>query len=66
MSDTMTCSTLNKMVKYFSLVVQGFKIGDRLKKWEDAVCRDILFILGLISPNPFLFGKNVFICSIVY
>ena len=57
-----TCSTLNKIAKDFSLVVQDFKIGDGLKKWEDAVCRDIPSILGLISSYPFLFGKHVFMC----
>jgi len=57
-----TCSILNKIAKYFSLVMQGFKIEDGLKRWENAVCKAILSILRSISLFLFLFGKHVFMC----
>ena len=60
----MTCFTLHKMAKDFSLVVQGFKIGGGLKKWGNTVYRTISSVLRSISPYLFLFGKHVFICSI--
>jgi len=59
----MICSAFNKAAKDFSLVMQGFKIGDRLKRWGNTVYRAISSVLRLISPYPFLFGKNIFACS---
>ena len=56
----MTCSALDKVAKNFSLVTQGFKMGGRLKGWENAVCRTISSVLRLISLYPFLFGKHIF------
>ena len=43
------CSVLDKAAKDFSLVIQGFKIGGRLKRWENAVYSAILSILRSIS-----------------
>ena len=59
----MTCSALDKVAKDFSSVMQGFKMEDRLKGWENVVCRAISSILRLISPYLFPFGKHLFICS---
>ena len=59
----MNCSALNKAAKDFSLVAQGFKMEDGLKRWGNAVCRAILSILRLISPYPFPFGKHIFTYS---
>ena len=58
-----TYSALNKTIKDFSLVVQGFKVKDRLKRWENVVYRAISSILRLISPYLFPFGKHVFMYS---
>ena len=62
----MTCSVLHKAAKDFFLVAQGFKMGGRLTRWKNAVCRAILSILRLISLYPFLFGKHVFMYSMAY
>jgi len=59
----MTCSILNKTAKDFSLVVQDFKMGGGLERWENAVCRAISSVLRLISLYLFPFGKHVFMCS---
>ena len=59
----MTCSALDKAAKDFSLVTQGFKMGGRLKRWGNAVCRAISTVLRSISPYPFPFGKHIFTCS---
>ena len=58
----MTYSALDKMAKDFSLVTQGFKMGGRLKRWGNVVCRAISSILRLISSYPFPFGKHIFVC----
>ena len=58
----MTCSASDKTAKDFSLVMQGFKMGDRLKEWGNVVCRAILSVLRSISLYPFLFGKHIFMC----
>ena len=58
----MTCSALDKAAKDFSLVMQGFKMGGRLKRWGDAVCRAISSVLRSISPYSFPFGKHMFTC----
>ena len=58
----MTYSALDKVAKNFSLVMQGFKIEDRLKRWGNVVYKAILSVLRLISPYPFPFGKHIFMC----
>ena len=44
----MTCSALDKAAKDFSLVTQGFKMGGRLKRWGNAVCRAISTVLACV------------------
>ena len=58
----MTCSALDKVAKDFSSVMQGFKMEDRLKGWENVVCRAISSILRSISLYPFPFDKHIFAC----